>query len=298
VVGAIAAAAASCRPEFGERESLVDRTMVIAVRIEPAEAKPGEPVTASVLVASPNGPVVAPPTAFALCASPKPLTENGSIAAACQGDGVVQLAEGPGEIRAILPADACTTFGPETASAELRPRDPDVTGGFFQPIRARVAANDGALLTAFGFARITCNLGGAAAEVVARFRAEYRPNVSPRLLPVEARVAGELASLDAVPPGSRVVLRASWTAADAESYVAYDPSTSQLAVRRESMRVSWFTTAGGFASDRTGRSEEETETFSDNEWTAPSEARTTHLWVVLRDARGGTATTSLVARTR
>ena len=50
----------SCRPDFGERESFVDRAQVLAVRIDPPEAKPGEPVTATLLVASPSGPIESP----------------------------------------------------------------------------------------------------------------------------------------------------------------------------------------------------------------------------------------------
>jgi hypothetical protein len=75
----------------------------------------------------------------------------------------------------------------------------------------------------------------------------------------------------------------------AEHYVSYDLATRTLDERRESMRVSWFATAGSFRDDRTGRDETETATDSDNEWTAPSSPGMVHLWVVLRDARGGAA---------
>jgi hypothetical protein len=53
------------------------------------------------------------------------------------------------------------------------------------------------------------------------------------------------------------------------------------------MRVSWFATAGSFSDDRTGREEHDLATFSDVQWTAPSTPGVVHLWVVLRDARGG-----------
>lgn len=64
------------------------------------------------------------------------------------------------------------------------------------------------------------------------------------------------------------------------------------------MRVSWFATAGSFANDRTGRGEEELETFTENAWTAPDEARNVHLFVVLRDSRGGVAFASHEVVTR
>ena len=74
------------------------------------------------------------------------------------------VASGPPTVTAPVPADACFLFGPEVSSAELRPRDPDVTGGFYQPMRVSVA---GAETTAFGLLRIRCNLGSAGAEAVA-----------------------------------------------------------------------------------------------------------------------------------
>jgi hypothetical protein len=54
------------------------------------------------------------------------------------------------------------------------------------------------------------------------------------------------------------------------------------------MRVSWFASAGTFEHDRSGRPEADAGSpFSDNAWTAPSEAGDVRLWVVLRDDRGG-----------
>jgi hypothetical protein len=62
-----------------------------------------------------------------------------------------------------------------------------------------------------------------------------------------------------------------------------------LLVNRESMRVSWYSNAGSFQDDRTGRSESEFETNTDNIWTAPDTAGVVTVWVVLRDSRGGIA---------
>lgn len=291
----------SCKPDFGERESFVDRTQVLAIRIEPPEAKPGDTITTSLLVVSPAGPVDAPPASWAFCATPKLLTENGAVSAACQRDGVVPAFEARGGGSAALPASACFDFGPETRSAEVRPRDPDVTGGYFQPLRAVVASGGADPIIAFGFARIVCNLANAPGDMAARFRAEYKLNVSPTLLPVEARLEGSAApplAFDAIPRGARVVLRASWRPEDAERYAVFDVRDQVVVTRRESLRVSWFTTAGSFDRDRTGRNEDESETFTENTWTAPAEARVSHLSFVLRDARGGVAFATVPATTR
>ena len=298
---ACACAAAACRPDFGERESLVDRTQVLAVRVDPPEGKPGEAVTTTLLVASPAGTLEAPPASWAFCATPKLLTENGAVSAACLASGVVAIGDARGGVTAALPATGCSDFGPETQSAEVRPRDPDITGGFFLPIRARLAGDPGRdALTAFGFARLTCNLAGAPADVATAFRAQYKPNLNPSLSPIEARLEGATApmALDAIPRGAHVLLRASWRPEDAESYALFDIVNQAVVTRRESMRVSWFTTAGSFDRDRSGRTEDEPETFTENTWNAPDEARTSQLWFVLRDARGGIAFSSLTATTR
>ena len=278
----------SCKPDFGERESFVDRVQVLAVGIEPPEGRPGELITTTLLVASPAGPIEAPGAGWAFCATPKLLTENGSVSAACLTNGVVPIGDGRGGVSAVLPASGCFDFGPETQSAEVRPRDPDVTGGFYQPVRARLATEVTPSVTAFGFARLLCNLANAPGDLAARFRAEYRRNQTPVLLPVGARLEGSSTTLsfDAVPRGARVVLRAAWRPEDAETYAFFDPKDQVIVTHRESLRVSWFTTAGSFESDRSGRTEDEPESFTENRWTAPGEAGTAHLFFVLRDARG------------
>ncbi|MDB4934529.1 MAG: hypothetical protein JWP87_1501 [Labilithrix sp.] len=291
----------ACKPDFGERESFVDRTEVLAVRIEPPEAKPGEAVTTSLLVVSPSGPIDAPAASWAFCATPKLLTENGSVSAACLAGGVLPIGDARGGTAAVLPASGCFDFGPETQSADVRPRDPDITGGYYLPIRARVTdpSGSGDPVTAFGFARIVCNLANAPADLAARFSAEYERNTNPTLLPIEAHLeGGGTAALDSIPRGARVVLRASWRPEDAESYAVYDVASQAIVTHRESLRVSWFTTAGSFERDRSGRAEGEPETFTENVWSAPDEARTSHLSIVLRDARGGSAFATIAATTR
>jgi hypothetical protein len=96
-----------------------------------------------------------------------------------------------------------------------------------------------------------------------------------------------------VKPGAQLKLRVGWPScgseacAGAETYVYYDPLARKLVDRREAMRVSWFSGSGSFQDDHTGRREDETDAFSDGLWTAPSTPGPAHLWVVLRDSRGG-----------
>ena len=294
LLGSLAVVGSSCRPDLGDRESLVTRMRVLAVRGEPPEVKPGEVARYSLLLAGPDGPIGMPAASWDFCATPKLLTENGAASQACLEDGVRPIASGTPSIEAAMPADACALFGPEVASAELRPRDPDVTGGYYQPVRVRIAGAD----DTFGLERIRCSLANAAANVTADFGVRYVPNANPELAPLAATIGGAPVALDAIPAGARVTFRASWPETSSERYVVYDLASRSLVDRRETMRVSWFATAGTFDNDRTGRAEDELDTFTDNTWTAPSEPRTVHLFVVLRDARGGVAfaTHALVTR--
>lgn len=293
-VVAVLALLPACVPDLAVRASLVTGTRVLAVRGEPPEAPPGMAVTYTLLVASVDGEVSSPPASWAYCATPKLLTENGTVSPACLGDAGRPVASGPAIVTAPVPADACALFGPEVSSAELRPRDPDVTGGFYQPIRVVVA---GAETMAIGLERIRCNAAGTGAELATELDRRYVANENPALLPLEASVDGHAVSLDAVPRGARVTFRASWPAEDAERYVVLDPTTQQLVERREWMRVSWFATGGSFANDHTGRTEAESESSTDNEWTAPDAPTTTHVFVVLHDARGGVAFATYAIRT-
>jgi hypothetical protein len=296
----IASAAASCRPELGDRDSHITRTSILAVRGEPAEAAEGDAVTYTLLVATPNGPIDAPIASWAYCATPKLLTENGVASAQCLGPGgIAPVADGPSSISSPIPGNACALFGPEVTSADLRPRDPDITGGFYQPLRVTVFGQD-ATPVAFGLQRVSCKLANASADIATQFSKQYVANNNPELMPIVGMRLedGAPVSLDAIERGAKITLRASWPEASAESYVVFDLPSRSLVHHREEMRVSWFVSDGVVDNDRTGRAEDELETFTDNAWSAPADARNTHLFVVLRDARGGVAFSSQTLVTR
>jgi hypothetical protein len=277
-----------CRPDLGERESLVTRTRVLAVRGDPPEAAPGANVRYSLLVATPEGAVATPLASWAYCATAKLLTENGAASAACLRDAVRPLAEGPPTIEAPMPTDACSVFGPEVASADLRPRDADITGGYFQPLRVTVFEQEESAV-ALGLERIGCRVANANVDIAREFGDRYVANENPELGALTASWSGAPVALDAIPRGARITLRAGWSDRSPERYIVFDLPSRRIVEHRETMRVSWFATAGTFENDRSGRGEDELETFTENDWTAPDDARTVHLFVVLRDARGGVA---------
>lgn len=271
--------AVACEPDLGQRESLITRMRVLAVRGDPPEAKKDVVVRYSMLLATPEG-AITTNAAWSYCRAPKFLTENGAVTARCtQEDGPLQpLGVGP-SVEAAIPSDVCAIFGPEIASDDLRPRDPDVTGGYYQPVRVALPGTD----VAFGLQRVYCGLGNAGNRDVADYTARYKPNENPVL----GRFTIDGIETDAVSAGARVRLRQEWPVT--ESFLVYDLAAQRMVERRESMRLSWFTTAGVLDRDRTGRSEEELETFTENDFTAPTATGPVSLFVVLRDARGGVA---------
>ncbi len=283
LVLATALAATTCVPPLGPDDSLVQSPRILALRADPAEAAPGTLVTFTSLVAGSRGTVKGAAIEWSFCAAPKPLTEDNAVSNACLGpSSLVPAGSGP-TATAAIPSDACSLFGPDAASAGARPRDPDATGGYYQPIRASLLGAD----TAFALARVRCDLADANAAAARAFAAAYTLNQNPRLLPLTARRDGSPTPLTAIPAAAHVVLEAGWPAASAETFAYFDPVSQAITTQRESMQVAWYSTGGTLDTESTGRSTSDLATTTDDGWIAPSAGGTVHLWVVLRDSRGG-----------
>ena len=267
---------AACSSPLDQRLAIVDRPRVLAIVSSPAEVKPGAQVAYTALVASPGGPLTAMP-AWALCTAPKPPTEDDAVSVPCVDDPSALGAIDPAA--ATIPADACMQFGPDVPPGGFRPRDPDPTGGYYQPVRAEVAA----AALAFGFTRITCNLAAAPPDVAHEYQTSYVANANPTLA---------VAAPSSVAAGEPVTLTASWPADAVESYLYFDPQQQALVTRREAMRVSWYATAGDLPVDASAVGEDDPATSVSTTWRAPAAAGTVWLWFVLRDSRGGIATAS------
>jgi hypothetical protein len=281
VAGALVTALASCDDALDQRLAIVDEPRVLAVVAEPAEAKPGTAVAFRALVAGPTGPIADAPR-WAYCLAPKPPTEDNAVSVGCvTGDELADLGSAPA-VTAPLPVDGCLLFGPDTPPGGFRPRNPDGTGGYYQPMRAEVGE-----LLAFGLARITCLLPTAPAEVARDYALRYVANANPTLAPL---------ALGPVPPGADVTLTAAWPATAAETYLYYEQGSQTLIDRRESMRVSWFATAGAIDVDAGTVGEGDPATSISTTWHAPTERGTVWVWLVLRDSRGGIATAEAQVR--
>ena len=261
---------AACDSALDQRLAILTEPRVLAIAATPAEARPGEPVAYTALVAGPDGEIESPRT-WAFCTSPKSPTEDNSASVPCvAGEALIGLLGGSTASGAI-PKDACLTYGPDTLSPGFRPRDPDPTGGYNQPVRLVVDR-----LLAIGLSRVVCDLPNAPGAVAIDYKQHYQPNASPVLHPL---------SYPVIHTGESVELRASWD--EPETYLYYDQLSQTLIARREAMRVSFFATAGAMDLDAVGRDENDPETSGATIWHAPAYPGLQSVFLVLRDSRGG-----------
>jgi hypothetical protein len=274
---------AACTPDLGPNDGLVSSPRILAVKAEPPEARPGTAAMYTALVAEPADQDASDAVLWRFCTVPRPSTDDDAVATACLDAGALVAAGTGSPTVASTPSNACSLFGPDVPPGLVRPSDPDVTGGYYQPLRADVPGAD----PTFYLARILCNLASAPASIASAYAEQYVPNANPHLLPLVAGTGATRGPLATVPVGTRIALEAAWPAADAETYAYFDPGTQTLTPKREAMRVAWYASAGAFDTESTGRDESDPATTTDNGWTAPPTPGTAHLWIVLRDSRGG-----------
>ena len=312
--------AAACRPEVGPPISQISGPAILAVKGVPAEVDPrgtNTMVAYEALVVDVAGRVPGPgaditsPLLWATCDQPKPPTENNSVSSSCLDENALPGVPGssPTTYSAPLPPDPCSLFGPNPPPAQppIRPRDPDVTGGYYLPIRVellvpeelrRVGMTFPDSLVAFQLERIYCGLANAPADTIRKYTANYKLNNNPLLTaltvgqpgldPVELPIGSATVASVSVGRGQTIAFWAYWSDDSAEPYLAYDVIQRVLVNHpREAMRVSWYATGGKFEHDITGRDETESENFAENTWKSDV-AGPVHMWLVLHDIRGGT----------
>ena len=267
---------AGCDDALDQRLAIIDQPRVIAVLADPPEVPPGGAVTYSAVIASPDGTQPSSP-AWSFCTAPKPPTEDNAVSAACLDPKNQKPLGNAPTVMAIVPSNGCLLFGPETPSTDFRPRDPDSTGGYYQPVR--FAAGE---LLAFELTRITCHLPTAPGPVAHDYDLRYVANHDPTLDPI---------TVPALRADTDVTLTASWPAGAVESYLYYDQLSQTLITRREAMRLSWFATGGSLAVDASAVDEDAPATQVSTTWHTPAAGAAT-LWFVLRDSRGGIAVQS------
>ncbi len=226
--------AASCKPEFAERPSEVQNYRVLAIQAEPAEwtrildpdTGLAKPAKYRALVANPLGSVTDAELDWSFCTLPTPLKELNDVNVACFYDDAsytVNVGKGP-EATAPVPENACRQFGPDVPEDQAyRPADPDVTGGYYQPLRVLYRPTPDLVVPAIAKVRIRCGLPGASQEQTTQFNRGYHVNSNPIIESVSAQLPSGpqvLQALEADPnaeplvvaPGQVITLRVSWPA--------------------------------------------------------------------------------------
>jgi hypothetical protein len=310
----------SCTEPLPDKTPYVSEARVLAVAASPAETVPGDAVEVSALYADSSGPLDEVPISWSFCVVPRPLDVRGPVSETCLDPTSSDLAPiGDGaSIDTKLPDDGCSLFGPNPPpSADGvsagRPADPDITGGFYQPI---VGFEDDAP-SVVAAERIRCGLANVSQETAAAWNSAYHSNMAPRIAAFDANGTDGTKGAS-VAAGTDVTLWVAWDecpvdpvcgdaicsagedllscaedcndpvgCGGAESYVVYDPATSELVTRREAISATWFTTGGTLAEARNGVDGESTTTSVENTWTAPATSGDAWIFVVLRDERGG-----------
>jgi hypothetical protein len=305
LTAALMLGATACKPNLGSPPSLIDGPRILAVRGTPAEAAENQDVTYDILAVGPEGRIQSPSVTWALCHDPKPPSSANAVASSCleiDDDSPTAMPT----FTATMPDGSCKVFGPQppdvmAGKPPLRPQDPDATGGFYQPVRARLVVGD-VTETAFALERLKCHLANAPADITAMFNAMIKPNQNPTIASMTLDPAGvpfplftkgqaAIPEPPTVAPGTPLTLEVAWTDTTPETYPVFNLVTQMLETHRESLSVSWFATDGTFLHDRTGRGENEDDLTTDDVWTAPavpvSADGVVHFWVLLRDIRGG-----------
>ena len=296
---------------------------LLALRAEPPEVAAGASQQLYALAADAEGPLSSLDVRWSLCRAPRPPAELGPVAQDClEGAPGAELGAGL-ELEVTLPEDGCSLFGPnppppQEGESAGRPVDPDVTGGYYQPILG--FSDQGPLL--LHSSRLRCGLANVSQELYVAWNRLYHNNQNPEIAALELNGAAltpdDLSAAPVVSAGAELPLRLSWPAcpvedtcgdavcgasedrelcpqdctealgcAGAEHYVVYDTEMEALLPQRESLSVAWYATGGEFLDARSGRASEDTETMVENNWTAPEQPGPVWVAAVLRDARGG-----------
>ncbi len=217
---------AACAALLDDNSALIVDERLLAVVARPAEVAPGATQTLTGLWAGPDGLLPEAALGWGVCRRPKPLAELGPAAPACleaESSALETLSPGP-TASLTVPDDACSLFGPNPpppveGEAPGRPADPDVTGGFYQPVAVfGPEAAEGETAAGIASLRLRCGLANVSQETYIAWNEGYHDNVAPEIesldltvdgAPVEVVRAGAQATAR-VPAGVAVVLSLAW----------------------------------------------------------------------------------------
>lgn len=287
ILGTVAiAACAGCTPTLDDHPWLITRLTIVGWKADPPEVAPGAKVTLEALAVDPAAAVDPSATAWTLCHTPKPPSENRVVAPDCLAPAAAPDATGDPTSIAI-PTDVCRVFGPDVpqplpGQPTTRARDPDATGGYFQPVTVALG-----VALAIGLERITCDLPEASLADSRAFLAAYHANQNPSIAGL-AFTADDGSPIDptAIAAGTHVMIQASWLAGAIETFPVFDRQSRTIVSTAETLQASWYAT-GGVLDQPASTITDPAAVSTTTGWTAPADAATVQLALVLRDSRGG-----------
>ncbi|HEX2571629.1 MAG TPA: hypothetical protein VH877_18865 [Polyangia bacterium] len=255
-----------CGDNFDDNSSRVRGLRLLGVQGQPAEAGPGASVTLTAVAVDPGGRAIT--ARWAACTEP-PIPGTGLPNPACVSSDtapyLIPLGEGL-SITAQVPAVDPAVLGA-----------PDPTGGVYLPVRLRLATASESLE---GIYRL-------------RYAQGAPPNQNPRLADVSLITRAADGSVTASPlveseplvvhEGDALTLRATFAQDSAETYEAPGVGGTTRTTK-ETLNVTWFTTAGRYRTDSTG---DGVETVLRLNRDLPARGQTIDLWLIGRDERGG-----------
>jgi hypothetical protein len=202
--------ASACKPNLNDTVSVVDSPQILAARVGAAggqaEWAPMATTEFTALYVGASGAISPSTVNWAICNERKPLAELEPVSPFClnaTGSWFTPLGTS-NPASGTIPIDACSQFGPDVPQPMAgqppgRPVDPDVTGGFYLPVRA-IAPGASSDLTVIAETRLLCDLAGATPDVAAAFKQRYHPNTNPVVASLV--VEGDAGPWTAMAPGA------------------------------------------------------------------------------------------------
>jgi hypothetical protein len=219
-------AVSGCKPNLDDTVSLVTAPQILAVRVGKeggsAEAAPMGTLEFTALYVGADGAIAPAPINWAICNERKPLAELEPVSPLClyaSGSWFTSLGVG-NPVNGTIPSDACRQFGPDVpepmpGQPPGRPVDPDITGGYYQPVRA-LAPGASSNIAIVAETRLLCGLAQDSPDVVAAFTLRYHSNTNPLVATLGVkRAAPWTAAAPGVTPngvaaGQHLDLEVSW----------------------------------------------------------------------------------------
>ncbi len=276
--------AAGCSNDFDPASYLAPGTLrILGVVADPPEVVPGATTTLTVITPDLPAPVS---YEWVVCTQP-PLPGSSSLDPLCleadMGNFLVPVAGSGPSAQVTMPADA----SPKTLGV------PDVTGGFYIPVRVRARMGDQTVDTVYG---LRLALPGVLPP-------NHNPTVASASLvgePLDASpmLVSELSTDPATPTpvaaGSQPTLRLTVTPDSLEVYpqLTGTPPNTTITMATEQPRFFWYADAGLFTEDTTGVDQPDTKLqLDDAKHHRPAVGDRINVFVVVHDDRGGTTFT-------